>query len=196
MLDMGFIHDVRKIVAKVPSDRQTMLFSATLPDTVIRLASSMLKDPVRISVSPTIPVAANITQKILFVEKMHKNALLKDMLKTRAFHAPNTWPSVCPSSSPGTASRQIRSIPTRARTHGNGPWQTLIEGVSKSWWPPTSWPAALTWTGLPMLSIMSCPTKPKATYIESAERPARGQTALPYRSAIQMSLPCSAALKN
>jgi len=84
MLDMGFIHDVRKIVAKVPSDRQTMLFSATLPETVIRLASSMLKDPARISVSPTIPVAANITQKILFVQQMHKNALLKDMLKEKA----------------------------------------------------------------------------------------------------------------
>jgi len=84
MLDMGFIHDVRRIIAKVPSDRQTMLFSATLPETVIRLASSMLKDPARISVSPTIPVAANITQKILFVQQMHKNALLKDMLKEKA----------------------------------------------------------------------------------------------------------------
>jgi len=83
MLDMGFIHDVRKIVAKVPSDRQTMLFSATLPDAVVRLASSMLKDPESISVSPKIPVAANISQKILFVEKMHKSALLKDMLKDK-----------------------------------------------------------------------------------------------------------------
>jgi ATP-dependent RNA helicase RhlE len=84
MLDMGFIHDVRKIVARVPSDRQTMLFSATLPEAVVRLASSMLKDPERISVSPEIPVAANIKQKILFVEKMHKNALLKDMLRDKA----------------------------------------------------------------------------------------------------------------
>lgn len=84
MLDMGFIHDVKKIVAKVPSERQTMLFSATLPETVIRLASSMLKDPVRISVSPADPVVANITQKILFVEQMHKNALLQNMLKDKA----------------------------------------------------------------------------------------------------------------
>lgn len=84
MLDMGFIHDVRKIVAKVPSDRQTMLFSATLPEAVIRLASSMLKDPARICVSPTLPVAANITQKVLFVEKTHKKALLRDMLEDEA----------------------------------------------------------------------------------------------------------------
>jgi len=84
MLDMGFIPDVRKIVAKVPSDRQTMLFSATLPETVIRIASSMLKNPVRISISPTISVAENITQKILFVHQMHKNALLRDMLGEKA----------------------------------------------------------------------------------------------------------------
>ena len=83
MLDMGFIHDVRKIVGKVPSNRQTMLFSATLPNDVIQLASSMLKDPVRISISPTFEVADNITQKILFVEQMHKNALLKNILKDK-----------------------------------------------------------------------------------------------------------------
>ena len=87
MLDMGFIHDVRKIVAKVPSDRQTMLFSATLPEAVLRLASSMLKDPERISVSPKIPVAANISQKILFVEKMHKSALLKDIHSNKSQNA-------------------------------------------------------------------------------------------------------------
>ncbi len=80
MLDMGFIHDVRKILAKVPADRQTMLFSATLPEAVIRLASTMLKEPERISISPRMPVVENITQKILFVEKMHKKALLRDML--------------------------------------------------------------------------------------------------------------------
>lgn len=80
MLDMGFIHDVRKIVAKLPARRQTMLFSATLPEAVRRLASSMLKDPAHISVSPKVPVAVNITQKILFVAQMHKMALLKDML--------------------------------------------------------------------------------------------------------------------
>ncbi len=84
MLDMGFIHDVRKIISLVPADRQTMLFSATLPEAVMRLASSMLKDPQRISISPTMTVAANITQKILFVEQMHKVALLKDMLKDKA----------------------------------------------------------------------------------------------------------------
>ena len=83
MLDMGFIPDVRKIVAKVPTDRQTMLFSATLPDTVLRMASSMLKDPERVSIAPKVTVAENITQKILFVQQMHKKALLKDMLEEK-----------------------------------------------------------------------------------------------------------------
>ena len=83
MLDMGFIPDVRKIVAKVPTDRQTMLFSATLPDTVLRMASSMLRDPERVSIAPKVTVAENITQKILFVQQMHKKALLKDMLEEK-----------------------------------------------------------------------------------------------------------------
>lgn len=84
MLDMGFIPDVRKIVAKVSADRQTMLFSATLPDTVLKLASSMLRNPERVSITPKITVAENITQKILFVQGMHKKALLKDMLEDKS----------------------------------------------------------------------------------------------------------------
>ena len=84
MLDMGFIHDVRKIIAKVPTERQTMLFSATLPPAVLQLASTMLKDPASISVTPTVTVAENITQKVLFVEQADKNNLLKNVLSDKA----------------------------------------------------------------------------------------------------------------
>lgn len=84
MLDMGFIHDVRKIIAKVPTERQTMLFSATLPPAVIQLASTMLKDPASISVTPKVTVAENITQKILFVEQSNKSDLLKNVLSDKA----------------------------------------------------------------------------------------------------------------
>ena len=83
MLDMGFIHDVRKIIAKVPTERQTMLFSATLPPAVMQLASTMLKDPASISVTPTVTVAENITQKVLFVEQTDKNNLLKNVLSDK-----------------------------------------------------------------------------------------------------------------
>jgi ATP-dependent RNA helicase RhlE len=80
MLDMGFINDVRKIVAKIPQERQTMLFSATLPPAIRQLAASLLKDPVSIAITPTATVADNITQQILFVEPMFKHALLQNIL--------------------------------------------------------------------------------------------------------------------
>jgi len=80
MLDMGFINDVRKIVAKIPQKRQTMLFSATLPPAIRQLAASLLKDPASIAITPTATVAENITQQILFVEPMFKHALLQNIL--------------------------------------------------------------------------------------------------------------------
>ncbi len=80
MLDMGFIHDVRKIVAKIPKARQTMLFSATLPPAIRQLAASLLKDPASIAITTSATVADNITQQILFVEPMFKHALLRDVL--------------------------------------------------------------------------------------------------------------------
>src|SRR5208282_5570116 len=52
MLDMGFIHDIRKIVAKLPADRQTLLFSATMPRAIAELAAQLLHDPVRVAVTP------------------------------------------------------------------------------------------------------------------------------------------------
>ncbi|MBT3292427.1 MAG: DEAD/DEAH box helicase, partial [Victivallales bacterium] len=81
MLDMGFIRDVRKIVAQLPKKRQTLLFSATLPQEITQLATDLLIDPVRIDVSPTSTVADNIEQQVLFVEKANKRALLADVLK-------------------------------------------------------------------------------------------------------------------
>ncbi len=81
MLDMGFIHDVRRIVKQVPEKRQTMLFSATLTTAVTNLASGMLHDPERVEVTPAASVSDNITQKIMYVEQMHKDALLTDVLQ-------------------------------------------------------------------------------------------------------------------
>jgi len=81
MLDMGFIHDVKKIAGHVPTDRQTLFFSATMLPEVEKLANSLLSDPVRIEVAPQSTVADNITQSVMFVEKSNKRALLTEMLK-------------------------------------------------------------------------------------------------------------------
>lgn len=81
MLDMGFIHDVRKIIAILPEERQTLFFSATMPPEITRLSSSILKNPVRVEVTPVSSTAENVDQQIYLVEKNDKRELLIHLLK-------------------------------------------------------------------------------------------------------------------
>lgn len=81
MLDMGFIHDIKRVVAKIPAERQTLFFSATLPPKIMTLANSMVSNPVRIDIEPEQLTVERINQKVLFVDKPDKDALLKDILK-------------------------------------------------------------------------------------------------------------------
>ncbi len=82
MLDMGFITDVKKIVAKLPAQRQTLFFSATMPPEIVRLSQGMLNNPVKIEVTPVSSTAETIEQAVYFVEKADKRALLIHLLKT------------------------------------------------------------------------------------------------------------------
>ncbi len=84
MLDMGFIHDVRKIVNQTPKDRQTMLFSATLTRAITKLASDMLRDPSFVEVTPSASVSGKISQKVLFVQQGNKLALLASILRDKS----------------------------------------------------------------------------------------------------------------
>ena len=81
MLDMGFIHDVKKIIAVLPKQRHSLFFSATLPPAVISLAGTLLKDPVRVTITPEQPTVERIAQKVLFVDKANKEALLVSLLR-------------------------------------------------------------------------------------------------------------------
>ncbi|MDA0748250.1 MAG: DEAD/DEAH box helicase, partial [bacterium] len=81
MLDMGFIKDVRQIASELPSNRQTLFFSATLSDEIMGLASGILHKPARVSVTPAASVATNIAQKVLFVDQANKRELLTGILK-------------------------------------------------------------------------------------------------------------------
>ncbi len=81
MLDMGFIHDVRKIVAELPDDRQTLLFSATMPSEIEKLARNILRDPVRVAVDPVSSTAAPIRQTVYFVGTSQKQAFLAELLR-------------------------------------------------------------------------------------------------------------------
>ena len=76
MLDMGFIRDVRRIVALLPKERQTLLFSATMPPSIAELASTILRKPVRIDISPESPTVELIDQSVIYAEKNDKRHLL------------------------------------------------------------------------------------------------------------------------
>jgi ATP-dependent RNA helicase RhlE len=80
MLDMGFVHDVRRVVALLPAARQTLLFSATMPQAVESLARGMLRDPVRVSIAPKVTTADTVDQSVVFVAKADKRNLLQGML--------------------------------------------------------------------------------------------------------------------
>ena len=80
MLDMGFVHDVRRIAKLVPTKRQTLLFSATMPDEIRSLANSLLTDPVEVAVTPVSSTAERIDQVVYFVEKEDKRKLLEWVL--------------------------------------------------------------------------------------------------------------------
>ncbi len=81
MLDMGFFNDVKKIIAKIPEERQTLFFSATMPDAINDLAHSILKDPVKIEITPQSTTVERIEQKLMQVQKGNKLSLLKRILK-------------------------------------------------------------------------------------------------------------------
>lgn len=80
MLDMGFIHDIRRILPLLPERRQTLFFSATMPESIAALAAKILRDPVLVTVTPPASVVETIAQTVYFAEKAEKSQLLIDLL--------------------------------------------------------------------------------------------------------------------
>lgn len=76
MLDMGFIHDIRKIIAKLPTKRQSLFFSATMPDTIVELSGKILNNPIKVDVSPISSTADTIRQYLYYTNKATKIDLL------------------------------------------------------------------------------------------------------------------------
>ncbi len=84
MLDMGFINDVKKIVAKLPSKRQTLFFSATMPPEIQKLANTILVNPIKVEVTPVSSTVDAIKQGLYYVEKKNKKDLLNFILKDKS----------------------------------------------------------------------------------------------------------------
>ncbi|MES2426917.1 MAG: DEAD/DEAH box helicase [Bacteroidota bacterium] len=83
MLDMGFVNDVKKVIAKVPAKRQTLFFSATMPKEIQHLADTILTNPERVEVTPVSSTADTIAQELYYVEKNDKRLLLQHILKDK-----------------------------------------------------------------------------------------------------------------
>ena len=81
MLDMGFIHDVRKLLAVLPQKRQSLFFSATMPPEIVRLAGSIVYKPVKIEVTPSASTVDIVNQYVYFIDRGNKNSLLLELLK-------------------------------------------------------------------------------------------------------------------
>ncbi len=84
MLDMGFIHDVKRVIGKLPQKRQTLLFSATMPQEIIKLVETILKNPAKVMVTPVSSTVEIIDQSVYFVDKANKPKLLIHLLQNPA----------------------------------------------------------------------------------------------------------------
>lgn len=84
MLDLGFVHDVKKLLAVLPKKRQSLFFSATMPPEIVSLANSILFHPLKVTVTPVSSTVDIIEQSVYFVDKVNKNALLIELLKNTA----------------------------------------------------------------------------------------------------------------
>lgn len=81
MLDMGFIHDIKKIIAELPAKRQSLFFSATLPKNIVELSKKILKNPIKVEISPVSPAAETVEQYLYYTNKSKKKDLLLHILQ-------------------------------------------------------------------------------------------------------------------
>ncbi|HEX9956086.1 MAG TPA: DEAD/DEAH box helicase [Fibrella sp.] len=87
MLDMGFIHDVRKVLAQLPTQRQSLFFSATMPPEIVKLADTILTNPAKVEVTPASSTADTVAQVVYMVEKDDKRSLLLHLLEDKGIES-------------------------------------------------------------------------------------------------------------
>jgi ATP-dependent RNA helicase RhlE len=87
MLDMGFVHDVRRVITHLPQKRQSLFFSATMPPEISKLADSILTNPLRVEVTPVSSTAEKVQQAVYFVDKNNKKSLLIHLLQDRSIES-------------------------------------------------------------------------------------------------------------
>lgn len=149
MLDMGFAPQIKKILQALPRDRQTMLFSATMPPDIVRLASSYMKLPVQIEIARSGTMPEKMTQELFVVNKEDKARLLDRIWTNTAglcwfLRAPSTAPKKWPRWCATWAILRPKSIPTVRWPSGAKHWTVLRAANTGYWWPLTLRPGV--WT--------------------------------------------------
>ncbi len=179
MLDIGFIHAIRRVMSHVPKQRQSLFFSATLPKDIAALAAELLKDPATVKVIPATPPPPSGSS----------SAWSMSTRRPRRRCSPSCWPSPrspapscsrAPSTAPirspaicsGRASRPRPSTATSRRTTASGRWPASRTAPPRCWWRPTSPRAASTSTASATSSTSTCPTCAE-TYVHRIGRTAR-----------------------
>ncbi len=118
MLDMGFLPDIKRVLSKVPEKRQTMFFSATLAPAMKKLAMGIVKNPVEITISPEKPTVESIDQKLLYVDREDKDALLVSLLKNPGMDKAIVFTQMKHMANRVVTKLQAAGIPSAA-IHGN-----------------------------------------------------------------------------
>ena len=177
MLDLGFLDDVEKILAMVPSDRQTMLFSATMPDPIVALSRRFLRNPVTIHAGHTAetgpsPLTKQVVYRTHSLNKLEMVARILQVARPRPDHGVHAGPSAPPTGLPRTSISAVsRSRPctvTLARVPANGRCGRSAAARSTCWSRPTSPPVAWTSPASPTLSTTTARRTPTPTRTGSA----------------------------
>ena len=181
MLDLGFLPDVERLLAKTPETRQTMLFSATMPGAIVSLARTHMRHPVNIRAesaadTQTVPATAQFIYQVHDLDKIEMIARILQAensgLDDRASPAPSAPPSGSPTTSPSAASRPARCTATWRRWPARRRWRGSARARSGCSSRPTSRPAASTSPTSPTSSTTAAP-RTRTTYVHRIGRTGR-----------------------
>ncbi len=202
MLDMGFIHDIRRVLAKLPAKRQNLLFSATFSDDIKALAEKLLRNPLEIEVARRNTASEQVTQHVHFVDKKRKRELLSQMIGqgnwqqvlvfTRTKHGATIWRN----SLIKTVFAARLSTVINRRAHVPARWPILNPAIFACWWRRILRRVVWILKSCRTWSTMNCRTCRKIMYTVLAVPVARRQLARRCRWSVLTSINCCVISKN
>lgn len=195
MLDMGFIHDIRRVLTKLPAKRQNLLFSATFSDDIKALAEKLLHNPLEIEVARRNTASDQVTQHVHFVDKKRKRELLSHMIG-KGIPVPNMALTIWLNSLIKTASVVRRSTVINRKVRVLVRWPILNRAIFVYWWQLTSLRAVWISKSCRTSSTMSYQTYRKIMFTVSGVLAVRRQLAKHCRWCVLMNTNCCVISKN